>query len=287
MTVTIHHTFHGTPYLTEPHAILIGRPESLLDNNPQINEFLQDLGFDPDDYFDDDFAEAVGIEQIMKYSGQECYLSFGEGHTGWSDKSLTKYFDNQKRNKDGSVFEHGKFSFQAYGISRSLTHELVRHRVDYGFSQVSQRYVDGQRLRFVQGPEYAEGILHSRFENWIDLCAMEYDQRATDLQESLFKDMPEADTREKKVFRRKQANSAARRCLPNETEAPLVFSANIRSLRHTLEMRTHMTAETEIRRLFDAVYEIMAKEAPHLFNDYTAEHLDDGSIQYTTPWPKA
>lgn len=298
MTVTIQHTHRGTPYLTEPHAILIGRPQSLLMDNPEIYEYLEGLGFDPHTYFDEDFQFSKDSEQLMKYAGQGCYLSYGQGHTGWADEDLTRYFDNQKQNHDGSVFEHNKFTFQAYGISRSLTHELVRHRVDYGFSQVSQRYVDGQRLRFVQGPEYglienadspeeSNQFLHLQFEHWIDACAHEYELRSDTLVARMLKLYGQPSNREERVTRRKMANSAARRCLPNETEAPLVFSANIRSLRHTLEMRTHMTAETEIRRLFDAVYEIMAFEAPHLFNDYTAEQLPDGSIQYTTPWPKA
>lgn len=284
-------TGSGTPYLREPGAILIGRTESVMqqaDHLEELSTFLTELGFDPEEYFTEEFFSLPGAEQVMKFAGQGCYMSYGSGHTGDTDEKVQGYFDNQKRNKDGSVFEHASLSFQLYGISRSLSHELVRHRAGYGFSQLSQRYVDGARLRFVEGPEYQQdSILHTQFMDWIDQCRFQYNDRSENLIRSLFKDLPPAESREERVYRRKVANAAARRCLPNETETMMVATANVRALRHTLETRSTMIAEIEIRRLFDEIYEVCLQEVPHLFTDYVPKQNDDHTITYTTPYPKA
>jgi thymidylate synthase (FAD) len=75
------------------------------------------------------------------------------------------YFERLTSAGHGSVLEHANFSFLLYAISRSVTHELVRHRAGVGISQVSQRYVSGAVLRFVERPEYQnDPELHAHFE---------------------------------------------------------------------------------------------------------------------------
>src|SRR5437588_1859473 len=114
-------------------------------------------GFDPSlhftEYLDDPTRLPDGA-QLCKVAGQTCYMSFGRGRT--FNVNAERYFNNLKSSGHGSVFEHANFSLLLYGISRSVTHELVRHRAGFGFSQLSQRYVSGRMLRFVERPEYSQ-----------------------------------------------------------------------------------------------------------------------------------
>ena len=79
-------------------------------------------------------------------------------------------------------FRASQFFFLWYGVSRTVTHELVRHRAGMGFSQLSQRYVSGKVLRFVERPEYqGNQKLHQKFEDRIDKAATEYESVAQEL----------------------------------------------------------------------------------------------------------
>src|SRR5947209_9432739 len=121
-------------------------------------------GFDPSLQFSEypnDPTKLPDGAQLCKVAGQVCYMSFGSKRT--FNEQAERYFNNLKSSGHGSVFEHASFSLLLYGISRSVTHEMVRHRAGLGFSQLSQRYVSGRMLRFVERPEYqADDALHSQ-----------------------------------------------------------------------------------------------------------------------------
>jgi thymidylate synthase (FAD) len=187
-----------------------------------------------------------------------------------------------------SVLEHAMFVFFIYGVSRSLTHELVRHRVGISISQLSQRFVDGSILRFVEGPEHQDDpVLHERFERAIDNAAAEYEARAARLMEKQAAKDPSVFTDEdRKTDLRKRVNQAARRCLPNETETWLTFGVNVRSARHILEMRAAKSAEVEIRRLGIMMYKCLQYLEPHLFKDYEIHDLGDGTQGLETTYRK-
>src|SRR5213082_2947479 len=63
-----------------------------------------------------------------------------------------EYLENIKKQGHGSVLEHANYSILIEGVSRSLTHELVRHRAGFAYSQLSQRYVDESEASFVIPP---------------------------------------------------------------------------------------------------------------------------------------
>src|SRR4029077_20385238 len=114
---------------------------------------------------------------VCKTAGQLCYASFSRKRTYNADAD--RYFANIKESGHGSVLEHANFSFLFYGISRSVTHELVRPRAGFGFSMLSQRYVSGRVLRFVERPEYVDDPeLHDLFCRRIDRAAEEYESMA-------------------------------------------------------------------------------------------------------------
>jgi thymidylate synthase (FAD) len=150
----VFHTPGGTPYLKEAGLSLLAHPSF---NESKMSGFTggfdEELGFS--DYLKDDEFLGYGTG-LAKTAGQLCYMSLSEKRT--HNKDAQKYFDNIRTQGHGSILEHANYSFLAWGVSRSLTHELVRHRAGTAFSQVSQRFVDGKVLRFVERPEYQKHI---------------------------------------------------------------------------------------------------------------------------------
>lgn len=283
-------TATGTSYFTKPGVVMLARPTF---NVEAMRKFLEgfddELGFEG--YTEDDPLD-IGYEDrltnagasLAKVAGQLCYMSFGPKRSRNIDAQ--KYVDNIMSSGHGSVLEHPKYSFLIYGADRSFTHELVRHRTGVAFSQQSQRYVDGKTLRFVERPEWQDdGKLHVKFLDRIDRAAREYDQLAGDLlARQASGDV--ALSGEKKTELRKKVNQAARSCLPNEVEAPIVFSGNVRALRHVCEMRAAGAADVPIREVTTRIFLCMQAIEPILFNDYKLLQAPDGTYAVSTEWRK-
>lgn len=278
----VFHTEKGTSYLKAPGVVLINQPDVCLDGvQGFLDGFDESLGFG--DYLNDPTELPPG-ERISKFAGQLCYMSFGPKRT--MNMEAPKYFGNIKSSGHGSVLYHAGWSFLFYGISRSVTHELVRHQAGFGFSQVSQRFVSGKVLRFVERPEYQDDpVLHTSFENWIDASAEQYDRRVQRLLELQKHDLKMLSG-EAKTDLRKKVQQAARSCLPNETEAPIVVTANGRAWRHVSEMRANTHAEIEIRNLAFMAFTCLKQVAPIIFDDYQEEDLADGTKGVSTPYRK-
>jgi thymidylate synthase (FAD) len=279
----VRHTPSGTAYLRSPGVVMLAKPQT---NVEGLSGFLE--GFDPDLGFPgylDDPTRLPDSSQLCKTAGQLCYASFGPRRT--TNENAAAYFGRLTSAGHGSVLEHASFSFLLYGISRSVTHELVRHRAGAGFSQISQRYVSGSVLRFVERPEYQEDEeLHRSFEERADRAAAEYEAMAERLLERQEGGaaMLSADY---KTDARKKVQQTARSLLPNETEAPMVFTGNVRALRHIIEMRADAHAESEIRNLAVRLYACLYTADPILFGDYTIGDLPDGTHTITTEHRKA
>lgn len=274
----------GTPYLRTPGVHLISKPAVNLDS---VQTFL--AGFNPDlefgTYLSDPEPEGFASgAKLIKFAGQSCYASFGPKRT--KNKDASKYLDHIKESYHGSTNEHANYSFFIYGVSRSLTHEMVRHRSGWGFSQLSQRFVNGSVLRFVERPEYnGDPVLHQDFEESIDAAAARYAFRADRLLQ-LQANGEQLLSAERKTELRKKVQQTARSCLPNETETFLVATANARALRHVCEMRAASSADIEIRELFMRIFRCLRVVEPMLFNDYTITQLDDGTEAVSTPYRK-
>ena len=273
----------GTAYLQAPGVVTLAKPQT---STAGLAGFLEgfdtSLGFPA--YIDDPIT-LPDSSQLAKTSGQLCYMSFGPKRT--TNENAAAYFERLTSAGHGSVLEHASFSFLLYGISRSVTHELVRHRAGTGFSQVSQRYVSGNVLRFVERPEYAaDPELHQLFEDRADRAAAEYEGLA----DRLLERQEGGDARlsaDYKTDARKKVQQASRSLLPNETEAPMVFTGNVRALRHIVEMRADAHAESEIRELAVRLFLCLFTIDPILFGDYRIEDLPDGTHTVTTDYRKA
>lgn len=243
--------------ITAPGVYLVGR--QIVDRG-EIDRFLDDhsMTWETD--------TEVGAEQLAEAGGRLCYVSYGKGR-----KTNAEYLSNIIESKHGSVLEHGVWNFIITGVSRSFTHELIRHRAGFGYSQLSQRYVDESEASYVEPQVIAEDpALHEKWLRAIETAHEAYAQLVEGLAARL------AEQGVSGTNRRKQAREAARSVLPNATETMIFVTANARALRHFIELRGSEGAEAEIRRVALEFLRIMQAEAPNIFGDYRIETLPDG-----------
>lgn len=278
----VFHTQRATPYLSHAGVVMIAKPDVEIEGlRPFLEGFGEELDFAQ---YVEDPTELPPAAQLLKTAGQTCYASFGPKRS--RNESAKRYFDNLTSSGHGSVYEHATFSFLCYGISRSNTHEIVRHRAGTAYSQLSQRFVSGKVLRFVERPEYRRHpSLHKRFQERIDRAAEEYEQVADELL-ALQAEGDAKLTAEARTDRRKRVQQTARSVLPNEAETLLTMTANVRAWRHMIEMRTDEHAESEIRDLFLRIFLCLRMAEPILFADYQVESYPDGTYGARTDWRK-
>ena len=250
-----------------PKVYLVTRPSV---DWQQIAAFLLDEELPP--IPDSIRAGESEAEAIIEVSARLCYMSFGRGR-----RDIADFIYNLLSSKDGSVFEHVNYGFVFTGVSRSLTHELVRHRAGFAYSQRSQRYVDETEGSFVLPPalagengagEEARAILEEALESAAD----SYVKLVGELESVLPRDRFEYNT-----DRRKAIRQAARAVLPNATETKIFVTGNVRAWRHFIEMRAAPFADWEIRSLALQVLELLQKESPLMFGDFEIEDLPDGT----------
>jgi len=254
--------------IRHPKVYLVGRQTicdaSLTDflNNHGVGEWTSDA--------------ASPSEALPEIAGRLCYMSFRKPRPGGN----IAYLGHIKEVGHGSVLEHTVWNLIFTGVSRSCTHELVRHRAGFGYSQLSQRYVDESVAEFVEPASIADDPeLHEVYRAAVQHAQEAYIKLVDGLQ-AKFSDV------EDRTLRRKMARQAARSVLPNATETKVFVTANARALRHFIELRCNEHAETEIRELAAMVLEILQKEAPSLFSDYEFVTLPDGTRAATTPHNK-
>ncbi len=210
-------------------------------------------------------GESTDGERLAEFAGRLCYMS----QKNPAHRSTAEYLENIKKQAHGSVLEHATYSLLIEGVSRSLTHELVRHRAGFAYSQLSQRYVDESAADFVVPPAIiGDAPLEAAWR-----AQMEDAQRCyVALVERL---MERYAWITDKVHRRKMAREAARGVLPNSTETKIVATANVRAWRSTLELRGSEGAELEIRRLAVEILRVLQREGPAFFSDFAIYPAED------------
>jgi len=272
-------TAKGVRYLKQPGLVLVSKPSFSVHH---LQGYLAGLNEEFCDYLEDDWLKLRAGEALIKFAGQCCYASFGKNRT--RNQEINKYLTNLKSSKHGSVFEHANYSFLIYGVSRSLTHEFIRHRAGFAYSQLSQRYVDQSVLRFVERPEFqGDQHLHKAFEERINTTYQQY----LELREALMEREKEVlGSSSSKTVARKKLNQAARAVLTNETETVLVVTANVRAWRHFIETRADPHAEPEIRILAFLLFQALHAIEPNLFGDYEVIESSDGFPYVTTSYQK-
>ncbi len=220
-------------------------------------------------------TDADGGEALAEFAGRACYQSWKKPNP--STATNAGYLRHIIEIGHLSVLEHGSVTFYLTGVSRSFTHELIRHR-HFSYSQLSQRYVPERNAAMVEPDVIAEEPeLHAKF-----VAAAEASVRAyTELLEGLEKKYADV---ENATLRRKQARQAARAILPNATETRIVVTGNYRAWRHFIGMRATEHADIEIRALaIECLRQLQAK-VPNVFADFTIAPLADGTEIASSPY---
>ena len=245
----------------EPEVFIVARPALDYD---ELARYLREVG--GESWLERLDRGDLDAQNLAEFAGRLCYRSFEPG----LNPNVTRIRENQDdylRNilasAHGSVLEHVSFSFVLHNVSRVLTHELVRHRPGVAISQESLRFVRLDELPF-----------------WFPEWAREDEElmkRATAVLEQLeqfqlwMAQHFGLDEEGVPFSEKKHRTSFMRRFAPEGVATGLVWTANVRTLRHTIEARTAAGAEEEIRLLFQRIGELMRKEAPALFGDYVVE----------------
>jgi len=220
-------------------------------------------------------TDADGGQALAEFAGRACYQSWTKPNprTATNAGYLTHILEVGHL----SVLEHGSVTVYLTGISRSLTHELIRHR-HFSYSQLSQRYVPERDAAFVE-PEVigSDPELHEKFMAASDAALVAY----TELLEGLEKKFADVQNA---TLRRKQSRQAARAVLPNATETRIVVTGNYRAWRHFIAMRASEHADVEIRELAIACLRELLAVAGNVFADFRISELPDGTEVAASPY---
>ncbi|MGA7704428.1 MAG: FAD-dependent thymidylate synthase [Solirubrobacteraceae bacterium] len=251
---------------TDPSVFLIARPSIDVEG---MRGYLADVGGESwlERRLEEADGEPNGGELIVEFGGRACYRSWEPGLNPNVTRVRTDqkaYFANILKSAHGSVLEHANWSFALRNVSRVFTHELVRHRAGSAFSQESLRYVRLTDIGFRVPP-----ALEPVREQVLSIVEQ--------LEEFQVKAAEELGIDQEGVpfHIKKEVTSALRRLAPIGLSTDILWTANARTLRHVIEMRTAPGAEEELRLVFDEIARIMQAEASGLFQDFTRQ--DDGA----------
>ena len=178
-----------------------------------------------------------------------------------------KIMEHCIRSGHTSVTEFCTFTFHIEGVSRALSHQLVRHRIA-SYSQKSQRYVKEGQFEYVIPPEI-ENIPEAKklFIKTMECDQMIYNNLVEILTKKHFEDMvaQRIDENKAKQMAEKKAAEDARFVLPNACETKIIMTMNIRSLLHLFEERCCSRAQWEIRDMANEMLKICKGISPNLF----------------------
>lgn len=229
--------------------------------------------WEPEHLYDDASA-------LTEFAGRACYQSWSRPNP--STATNAGYVANVTGQEHFSVFEHGTMTFYIDGVSRSLTHELVRHR-HLSPSQLSQRFVivekelpDGSDP-FVVPPLFESDMGIPTVSRTEAILAVAWARAVEAYDELVAIWMPRLIQSGVDVHRaRKMAREAARCVLPNMTPTAIVLTGNHRSWREFLDKRATIHADAEICRLAMLVYYHLVEREPNLYQDFRPVTSGDG-----------
>ena len=193
-------------------------------------------------------------QSLAEFAGRACYESWNR-----PNPKTAKNADYIRHIIDvghWSVLEHASFTVHIEGVSRSLTHELVRHR-HFSYSQLSQRYVDESSADYVVPPAINSDHDPKRREAALAILAAAH--QATGSWYKVLVDMYGEDRS------RKRAREVARAVLPNMTETKIIVTGNFRAWAHFFDLRMSDGADREIYELAKRLYAIGVLLAPEIF----------------------
>lgn len=220
-------------------------------------------------------TDADGGPALAEFAGRACYQSWTKPNPATA--SNASYLAHILEVGHLAVLEHASVSFYLTGLSRSVSHELVRHR-HFSFSQLSQRYVPEDDANVVAPPAIVgEPELEALLVNAAEMSRQAYRELLAALELSV-------DGHPNATLRRKQLRQAARAVLPSATETRMVVTGNYRAWRHFIGMRATDHADREMRELAVECLRQLQRVAASVFGDFQIATLADGSEIATSPF---
>ena len=244
--------------ITEPRVELIAHTTLACDGrSPAIEEYMS---LDPD---------AGDAQQLVEFAGRACYQSFAKPNpaTARNADYINRTLHGQKH---FSIAEHATATFYITGVSRALTHELIRHR-HLSYSQLSQRFVDEAGASIVIPPALrsAKEINEAYYDEELGggvIGATENLKVMGGLAIATYAGLVE-ELQEVEGLSRKQAREAARAVLPNMIETRIVVTGNMRAWHEVIERRTAPDADAEFQEVAGLIRDELKKIAPAIFTD--------------------
>lgn len=193
-------------------------------------------------------------EKLIEDAGRTCYMSFDKK----TDGSEKRFIQGLVKAGHTSVLEHAYATFKIRDVSRSFTHQIVRHRL-CAFSQQSQRYVNEKKFNYVTPEKIRKNPSTKKIYD-------EFLESARDVYTKLQSlNIPNED---------------ARYVLPNAVCSEIVVSTNFRELRHIFQVRGSKRAQWEIREVCIEMLKIMKQKVPSVFGDCV---IDENEKTITVP----
>lgn len=185
-------------------------------------------------------------ELLIEDAARICYDSFGKKSPG----SQVRIIDHLIRSGHESCLEHASVTYRVGGVSRALTHQLVRHRLA-SYSQRSQRYVKETEPQYVTPPSLANTEYTKKiFDDIMEVCWATYNQ----------------------LIKMGVKGEDARFVLPNACCSEIIITMNFRELRHFFKLRTSKHAQWEIRDMAKEMWiQVMRIGAANVFADIKFE----------------
>lgn len=295
-----------------PKVYLIGRPRIVWGdtNYKGLMDFLKDNGYQEFLHTAMQLDHKLNAQLLAEVGGRLCYDSFNNPRPGGQEAIIKRMVEETH----GSVFAHGMWTFIFTGVSRTLTHELVRHAVGTAISQRSQRYVDESNSNVIANKDIADDpecftvlqttrnitvqaykqIREKLYDKFILEAYHQMLGRSHDKRLSLTGIPVDSSGRidgcgltvADRTTARKRASGSARAVLMGSTETAIQFSGSARAWRNIIEQRGSRFADREIRLLINLILPILQIEAPAIFGDYKLEDLPDDTKEIATLWRK-
>lgn len=220
-------------------------------------------------------TDVDGGQALAEFAGRACYESWDKPNPATATNQ--GYLRHILEVGHHAVLEHASVTMYLTGLSRSVVHELTRHR-HFSFSQLNPRHVPSGEVAFVEPAGIAgDADLHARFSAATGAALAAYTELLDGLEQRIA-DVPNAS------LRRRQALQAARSVLPNALETRVVISGNYRTWRHFVAMRASEHADVELRELTVACLRELQRIAGHVFDDFRISELPDGSEVAASPY---
>lgn len=195
-------------------------------------------------------------DTLAHFAGRSCYQSWAMPN----EKTATNmgYMANILNQQHYSIMEHASATFYIEGVSRNLTHELIRHR-HLSYSELSQRYINMEDAVIIIPP-----AVDNLKEEWIE-SASRYGRVMAD---SIDQYNEIVDTLDRAGIKGKKAREAARALLPGGTETKIVVTGNHRAWRDMLHKRYSIHADAEICELAIELLRQLRLIAPATYQDF-------------------